>query len=178
ASIAFDEPTAVVDGNVERVLHRISGKPLAGEKLWSIANHLLDQKRPGHFNQAMMELGATVCTPRAPTCLTCPIIALCATRGEFETAPKSPPQKKRQIRCALVWRQDKVLLVQRPPNASLMPGMWDLPELASARSFPSPLFTLRHPITVTNYTVHVHRIALPPATPGKWMTVDRLPVLP
>ncbi len=60
ASIAFDEPVAVVDGNVERVLQRIAGKRLAGEELWQAANQLLDTKRPGDFNQAMMELGATV----------------------------------------------------------------------------------------------------------------------
>jgi A/G-specific adenine glycosylase len=74
ASIAFDKPVAVVDGNVERVLQRISGKRFAGEELWTAAHHLLDARRPGDFNQAMMELGATVCTPRMPTCLMCPVI--------------------------------------------------------------------------------------------------------
>jgi A/G-specific adenine glycosylase len=176
ASIAFGEPTAVVDGNVERVLRRISGKPLAGEKLWSIANHLLDQKRPGDFNQAMMELGATVCTPRAPSCLTCPVINSCATRGELEAAPKAPRQNKREISYALVCRHNKVFLVQRPLDASLMPGMWELPGRARASS--SPLFTLRHSITMTDYTVQVHRIAAPPAMPGKWVTWDRLRSLP
>ena len=73
ASIAFGQPVAVVDGNVERVLQRLSGRRLAGEELWKAANGLLDKRRPGDFNQAMMELGAVVCTPRAPACLTCPI---------------------------------------------------------------------------------------------------------
>ncbi len=68
ASIAFDEPVAVVDGNVERVLQRLSGKRLAREELWEAATQLLDVKRPGDFNQAMMELGAVMCTPRAPQC--------------------------------------------------------------------------------------------------------------
>ena len=81
ASIAFDEPVAVVDGNVERVLQRVAGKRLAGEELWTAANRLLDAKRPGDFNQAMMELGAVVCTPRAPACLTCPVID-CVRRAE------------------------------------------------------------------------------------------------
>src|SRR3954470_19142878 len=66
ASIAFGEPVAVVDGNVERVLHRISGDRLPGEKVWIAAEEGLDRERPGDFNQAMMELGATVCTPRSP----------------------------------------------------------------------------------------------------------------
>src|ERR1700686_3732793 len=92
ASIAFDEPIAVVDGNVERVLQRVSERPLGVEELWTAANHLLDAKRPGDSNQAMMELGATVCTPRAPGCLTCPVIKLCATRGELAAATKPVPQ--------------------------------------------------------------------------------------
>ena len=83
ASIAFGEAVAVVDGNVERVLQRFSGQRLAGEKFWLSAERLLDRARPGDFNQAMMELGATVCTPRAPACLTCPVVELCATRGEM-----------------------------------------------------------------------------------------------
>jgi A/G-specific adenine glycosylase len=93
ASIAFDEPVAVVDGNVERALQRMSGKRLAGEELWQAANHLLDAQRPGDFNQAMMELGAVVCTPRAPACLTCPVVEFCATRGELAATTKPVPLK-------------------------------------------------------------------------------------
>jgi A/G-specific adenine glycosylase len=78
ASIAFGEAVAVVDGNVERVLQRISGRALVGEEFWQTANELLDHERPGDFNQALMELGATVCTPRAPACLMCPVVELCA----------------------------------------------------------------------------------------------------
>ncbi|MGA8762354.1 MAG: A/G-specific adenine glycosylase, partial [Candidatus Sulfotelmatobacter sp.] len=77
ASIAFNQPVSVVDGNVERVLQRVSGKRLAGEELWETAERLLERKRSGDFNQAMMELGATVCTPRAPACLTCPVMDFC-----------------------------------------------------------------------------------------------------
>src|ERR1700722_14792268 len=139
ASIAFGEPEAVVDGNVERVLRRLSGKPLSGEKLWQAAEELLDRPRPGDFNQAMMELGATVCTPRTPSCLTCPVMELCATRGEFPAAAKAAPQKKREIHYALDLRNGagrgrKVFLVQRPPDASLMAGMWELPEIMGTAS--------------------------------------------
>ena len=137
ASIAFDEPVAVVDGNVERVLHRVSGKRLAGEELWDAANHLLDAKRPGDFNQALMELGAVVCTPRAPECLTCPVVELCATRGELAAKARQAPQKKREIHYALDIRDSEVLLVRRAPDASLMPGMWELPELASDGRVPA-----------------------------------------
>jgi A/G-specific adenine glycosylase len=73
ASIAFEQPVAVVDGNVERVVQRVQGKNLAGEGLWRTAEELLDRRRPGDFNQAVMELGATVCLPREPPCLLCPV---------------------------------------------------------------------------------------------------------
>src|SRR5208283_4378926 len=73
-SIAFGEAVAVVDGNVERVLQRLLGAMLPNHELWKQAEALLDHARPGDFNQAMMELGATVCAPRAPACLSCPVI--------------------------------------------------------------------------------------------------------
>jgi A/G-specific adenine glycosylase len=174
ASIAFDESTAVVDGNVERVLQRMAGKRLAGEELWAAANCLLDAKRPGDFNQAMMELGAVVCTPRAPACLTCPVIEMCATRGELAAADKPAPQKKRQIHYALLCRNGDVLLVQRARDAALMAGMWELPEVAGANGAAVPWLTLRHSITVTNYTVCVWQHAETAEIPGKWISRERL----
>jgi A/G-specific adenine glycosylase len=173
ASIAFDEPVAVVDGNVERVLHRVSGRRLAGEALWSAADDLLDARRPGDFNQAMMELGAVVCTPRAPECLLCPVIELCATRGELASVTKPAPQKKREIHYALHHRDGEVFLLRRAPDASLLPGMWELPEVTVEKSLTDPLFTLRHSITVTDYTVRVWRAA-PAEVSGKWIPVERL----
>jgi A/G-specific adenine glycosylase len=131
ASIAFGEAVAVVDGNVERVLERVSGRRLAQAEIWRRAEALLDRERPGDFNQAMMELGATVCTPRAPSCLMCPVIGLCATRGELAAEAKAPRQTKREIHYALDCRDGEVLLVRRPRDASLMAGMWELPELAA-----------------------------------------------
>ena len=200
ASIAFAEPVAVVDGNVERVLQRFSGKRIAGEDLWRAAEVLLDRERPGDFNQAMMELGATVCTPRAPACLTCPVVELCATRGELAGTVKAPRQKKREIHYALDMREDKVFLVQRPRDARLMAGMWELPEAvlptgAKAQSegegetaalkalrYPkakrgasaAACFTLRHSITVTDYTVRVWRMPVPSHVAGKWVPVEKL----
>ena len=179
ASIAFDEPVAVVDGNVERVLQRQSGKRLAGEELWTWANRLLEAKRPGDFNQAMMELGAVACTPRAPLCLACPLVEMCATRGELASAGKPARQKKREIHYALNYRNrdirdGEVLLVQRAGDASLMPGMWELPELASTNGEHSPAFTLRHSITVTDYTVRVWRGSASSREFGKWIPVERL----
>jgi A/G-specific adenine glycosylase len=179
ASIAFGEPVAVVDGNVERVLQRISGERLSGEELWVGAKNLLDPKRPGDFNQAMMELGATVCTPRSPACLTCPVIELCATRGELAALAKPTPQKKREIHYVLSYRNGnghgrEVFLIQRLPAASLMAGMWELPEIVGTNGSSQPAFTLRHSITVTDYVVKVWKTEDTPADAGKWIPANKL----
>jgi A/G-specific adenine glycosylase len=172
ASIAFNRPVAVVDGNVERVLQRLSGNPMGGEALWDAAGNLLDPTRPGDFNQAMMELGATVCTPRAPACLTCPVVDLCATRDELKVAAKAAPQTKREIHYLLDCHDGKVFLVQRSREASLMPGMWELPEAANGHRPPNPIFTLKHSITVTDYTVHVWP-GSSSRLRGKWIPLER-----
>jgi A/G-specific adenine glycosylase len=177
ASIAYDEPIAVVDGNVERVLERMSGKRLSGEQTWNTANHLLDQDRPGDFNQAMMELGATLCLPRQPQCLLCPVSGFCAARGELQAEAAKPRQKKRTIFFGLARRNGHVLLVQRGKTESLMPGMWELPELpSSARA--KRLLSLRHSITVTDYQVNVMEIATAQKGSGRWMSRSRLASLP
>jgi A/G-specific adenine glycosylase len=175
ASIAFGEPVAVVDGNVERVLQRVSGGLLAREKVWSEAERLLDRDRPGDFNQAMMELGATVCTPRAPQCLTCPVMGLCATRGEMAGLAKPAQQRKREIHYALDLRDGSVLLVQRPRDASLMAGMWELPEILAPGDHAKPVLTVRHSITVTDYTVRVWHGNFSDRSIGEWVRTDRLP---
>ena len=186
ASIAFGEAVAVVDGNVERVMQRLSGKRFAGAEVWDAAEELLDRERPGDFNQAMMELGATVCTPRVPACLTCPVVELCATRGELAGAAKAARQKKLEIHYSLDCRDGRVFLVQRASDASLMAGMWELPEVAESvdgtgkkripRSARNDMgsFTVRHSITVTDYTVRVWRGKTSRHNGGKWIRVDTL----
>ena len=155
ASIAFGESVAVVDGNVERVLARLFGRNVDREDAWQQAQDLLSRDRPGDFNQAMMELGATICTPRAPQCLVCPLITWCATRGAGETQPQSP-RKREQLCYALVPQKDAVLLVQRPADSSLMAGMWELPAIPQTqRNGNLPLARLRHSITDTDYDVSV-----------------------
>jgi A/G-specific adenine glycosylase len=175
ASISFGEPVAVVDGNVERVVQRISGKRLAGEELWVVANEALDTKRPGDFNQAMMELGATVCTPRSPACLTCPVLEICATRGELRATARVVSQKKREIHYLLDHREGQVYLVKRPADASLMAGMWELPEILRKNGDAGAVaYTFRHSITTTNYTVSVWRDTSPLPSGGKWIPVGQL----
>jgi A/G-specific adenine glycosylase len=177
ASIAFGEAVAVVDGNVERVLQRVVSQKLVSKDLWETAEGLLDASRPGDFNQAMMELGATVCTPRAPACLMCPVVDLCATRGELAGAGKAAKQIKREIHYALHSRPNgrskEVFLVQRPWNASLMAGMWELPQVAPPQDHEKPAFTVRHSITVTDYTVRVWETSAVQSV-GSWMGESRL----
>ena len=174
ASIAFGEPVPVVDGNVERVLQRVSGESLTRDEAWHAAGTLLTTARPGDFNQAMMELGATICLPRKPKCLICPLTEFCQTKGELPQ-PRPDTRRKREICYGLNTRRGAVWLVQRPPQLSLMPGLWELPEMA--RNDNEPLFALKHSITVTDYTVYVMRVAGPPGSRGRWVTRSRAPQL-
>jgi A/G-specific adenine glycosylase len=172
ASIAFGESIAVVDGNVERVLLRITGRPedvtAAGRKfVREQAANLVPQKRvatgsnaAGDHNQAMMELGATICLPKSPLCLQCPVYELCETRGEHATGPRGR-QTSRPVAFLLTTRKQgattEVLLERRSAAASLMPGMLELPPLPiDAVEGREPVLTVRHSITNTNYYVAVY----------------------
>lgn len=191
ASIAFGGPVAVVDGNVERVLSRLLGSRLGDEQSWQTAEELLDRPRAGDFNQAMMELGAMVCVPRQPACLMCPVIEWCVTRGELEKLQKGIRQTRTEIHYALDCRHGSVFLVQRAKDVSLMPGMWELPEIPRepklhrnhknknpTSAFSGTVLTLRHSITVTDYTVRVSQAAAPDESLGKWITRNRIAALP
>ena len=156
ASIAFGEAVAVVDGNVERVISRLRGAAVSGERTWAIAEEILSREQPGDFNQAMMELGATVCLPGEPNCGDCPVRKFCRTQGRHRARGKKVRHMKREIAYALDQASGSVLLVQRGDGESLMPGMWELPQVAPAAS-EEELFSLRHSITVTDYAVRVVR---------------------
>jgi A/G-specific adenine glycosylase len=178
ASIAFDQPVAVVDGNVERVVQRFLGKRIAREEVWQTAGAGLDARRPGDFNQAIMELGATVCLPRQPRCLLCPVADLCATRGELPTAETAHRQQKREIHFGLARRNGSVFLVQLKKQESLMAGMWELPEILPSSPHAKPMLSLRHSITVTDYAVAVREISRPSGFAGKWIPISRLESTP
>lgn len=154
ASIAFGEAVPVVDGNVQRVITRLSGEDRAD--IWQQAAILLSRKRPGDFNQAMMELGATVCTPRSPQCLLCPIATWCATRG-VESRPTQPKRQRKQLRYIFAQRNGRVLLLQRAAEAKLMASMWELPNVAPVLPLlpRQELAKFRHSITNTDYDVTV-----------------------
>jgi A/G-specific adenine glycosylase len=205
ASIAFGESIAVVDGNVERVLLRLTGRAevktaAARAFVQQKATALVPRRRTGEginvagdHNQAMMELGATICLPRAPLCLNCPVFSMCKTRGEHITPPRAV-QLSRPAAYLLNLRKrgtaTEVLLELRADDASLMPGMYELPPLPlDAVQGREPLLRLRHAITNTNYYVQIFaahgsddsglRRSVPAANSDlHWVPTNRLGSLP
>jgi A/G-specific adenine glycosylase len=201
-SIGFGSRLPVLDGNVARVLARLSARPLVVKRpadartLWAMAEALLPEARatrasrrgrpggtadPGEWNQAMMELGATVCTPRAPRCDACPLRGQCLAHalGRPEAFPpaaarRAPERVRRAI--ALIERRGRMLVVRR--EGALLDGLWEPPgvELSSGQAAGAALaralerlgiraqltdssVRLRHAITHRSITVEVWRAA-------------------
>ena len=186
ASIAFELPHAVVDGNVVRVISRLMASDPGRKQIIETAGRLLDRLHAGDFNQAMMELGATVCLPKNPHCLLCPVAKLCRARelgvqDQFPT-PKVKGKNK-QIERSLFWieRRGKVLAWQRPAHARLMPGFWELPEQEQlpAVSATEELGAFRHGITFHDYQIKLWRAMAPAEFGGcQWLDIGKLTQLP
>jgi A/G-specific adenine glycosylase len=192
-SIAFDLPFAVLDGNVLRVVARVAndGADISAartrERFREIAQRWLDPRLPGHFNQALMELGATVCLPRNPLCLVCPLAGCCRARQEG-TAAQLPVKlrKTEPIRLngtlLVVRNRGRILLRQRHAAASRMAGFWDLPapeDLPAAR-LGARIGEIRHTITHHHYTLEVRSATarLPDADGFRWFTVAQIAEIP
>jgi A/G-specific adenine glycosylase len=174
ASIAFGLPEAVVDGNVARVLSRLyaveglPGEPARERLLWAHASRLVQGERPGDFNQAVMELGATVCRVAQPSCLLCPVRTHCQAllQGKVDVLP--PPraaQPRQQLRLAVaVARRRGRLLLGRRPARGLFGGLWELPSVELADGAEAPrahraLVALLGPGTrVAGALEEVHRV--------------------
>ncbi|MCP3978746.1 MAG: A/G-specific adenine glycosylase [bacterium] len=145
SSIAFDREEAILDGNVRRVLSRLFavGAPAARaeRRLWELAGELVRGPRPGDLNQALMELGATVCRPRDPICATCPAGGDCRALA-LEQIERYPPPRPRpeivavRVGVAAVFRAGRVLL-ERPTQASPLRGTWDLPAIELGPTAPA-----------------------------------------
>ena len=147
AAIAFDAPETVVDGNVERVTTRLFAvtEPLPGAKrrLAALAATLTPARRPGDFAQAMMDLGATVCTPRTPRCAQCPMAGFCRARalGIAAELPAKAPKAAKPVRQGVVYiarRPDGALLVETRPPRGLLGGMPGFPTTDWAEEAPAP----------------------------------------
>jgi A/G-specific adenine glycosylase len=136
AAIAFDHPAVPVDGNIERVITRLfaveEGLPAAKPAIKRLAASLLPAKRSGDFAQAMMDLGATICSPRRPTCVLCPWDRACAAnaRGDQETFPHKVPKREGKLRRGAAFvalRDDASVLLRRRPENGLLGGMSEVP---------------------------------------------------
>jgi A/G-specific adenine glycosylase len=199
-SIAYGKPLAVLDGNVARVLSRLYAifvhfKSAPGqEKLWRLAIDLLSPRRPGDFNQAMMELGATVCLPRQPRCPECPLRRDCEAyaRNEVENYPpvrrKPAPVVRRFLAVGIEDSVGRCLMVRRPQSAKWLAGFWELPmwEQESDDMPPGILLgkrigMVRHTITENRINVSVFSATLQgkKAFPsGRWIAPGDLASLP
>jgi A/G-specific adenine glycosylase len=201
ASMAFGLPHAVVDGNVLRVVARVendasdiaSGR--TRERFREVAQSWLDPRSPGLYNQALMELGATVCLPRNPQCLVCPLAERCRARAEG-TAGQLPVKlrKTAPVRIEgvlLIVRRGRgdslrILLRQRQPDARRMAGFWDLPSpgdlpgVREGRDFGE----IRHTITHHHYSLNVRsgasraRATAYPDPPFRWFTPAQCAEIP
>lgn len=137
-SIAFQKKYAVVDGNVIRVLARYYGieddirKSTTKKRIQELANELIPSGNPGDFNQAVMELGATVCSPGNPDCGLCPLSAECiaANTAQTDVIPYKSPSKKiphHQIAVGLILNEKSELLIALRPNDGMLGGLWEFP---------------------------------------------------
>jgi A/G-specific adenine glycosylase len=192
SSIAFGLPHAVMDGNVARVLSRLA--PELGDiksetvrkRLRALAERLLDRRRPGEFNQAMMELGATVCLPKRPLCERCPIRLYCEARkqgleNQLPVRGARPSADQRAKKLLVIEKAGKVLFWQRPAESSRLAQFWELPEREQLPDAKVTDFagTFRHTIVNTTYLVEVCRASVPSPPNGfRWIEKSSLGDVP
>lgn len=135
-SAAFNAPTPILDGNVKRILARLialqrpPGRALA--RLWQLSEAVLPHDNPRDFNQALMDLGATVCTPHRPACFSCPWQFACHAYNqnvqlEIPMTETRSPLPHKQIGVAVVWNQHGQVLIDRRPQQGLLGGLWEFP---------------------------------------------------
>jgi A/G-specific adenine glycosylase len=195
SSIAFGQPHAVLDGNVLRVVARVEADPsdissgATRDRFRAVAQLWLGRHNPAVFNQALMELGATVCLPRNPQCSLCPVAVDC--RANVTLSAAQYPVKLRRVRpvrleatLLVVRNRGRVLLRRREAGESRMAGFWDLPspqDLPHAR-IKAPIGDFRHTITHHHYTFTVLGASLPQSNPVRgnlgWCSPAQLSEIP
>lgn len=168
ASIAFGLPHAVVDGNVRRVVTRLTNDGAADVQ--AVADSLLDRKNPGQSNQALMELGALICLPGIPLCQACPVARLCeanrhGTQEELPPKRERPAVKRIALKLLVIRRRGKILLV---PSTRVR-GFWDLPEPFEGARLANKIGVFRHSILNRQYNFEVwEALARTVPTPSRW----------
>ena len=193
ASIAFDLPHAALDGNAIRVFARLTNNrgdvksTITRQRLQSVAAGCLDPQRPGDFNQAVMELGATVCVPRTPKCLVCPVLDECIARRlgvQNELPVKSAEVVREQIEQTVyvIERRGKLLMCQRGQHSKRMQGFWELPDNGSLQNAVpgEKVGHFRHTITHHDYLVTVRRASVRQVPADHkwcdWNELEKIPV--
>jgi A/G-specific adenine glycosylase len=184
-SAAFNQPIPILDGNVKRVLARLVALSVppakALDRLWQLSETLLDPQNPCDFNQALMDLGATLCTPKNPGCLLCPWRVSCQAyqlgkQSELPMSETRSPLPHKQIGVAAIWNEDRQVLIDRRPAEGLLGGLWEFPggkiepgetveacikreiqeELGIEIEVGEPLIRVEHAYTHFRVTLHVH----------------------
>jgi A/G-specific adenine glycosylase len=191
ASIAFNQPHAAVDGNVMRVVSRVTddggeiSSPVTKARFTEAAQLLLDRARPGDFNQAMMELGATVCIPRAPRCGECPVSRFCDARATGRESQLPVKLKKNASRdvpldLALLRNASGLFLIQRAADERRLAGFWELPPknlFPRWRGRVAARFT--HQIVNDRFRISAFEGSTPKVLPpGKWFAPAELEAIP
>ncbi len=193
ASIAFNEPAAVVDGNVERVFcrlldWRVAPEPKLKKPMQALADQFLAKTAPGDFNQAVMELGQTVCTKSSPKCSSCPLTAECQSYANQsqELAPATKPRREKvdiKMTLGIFQRRGKTLLIRRTTDARFLKNSWGFPTFfnsgkslkADGFNFPQPapqaaLGQIKHNITHHRITADV--VSFREEDPGGFTQVE------
>lgn len=205
AAIAYDAPTLPIDGNIERVVSRLFALdeelPAAKPRLRELADSIKPAHRFGDFAQALMDLGATICTPKKPACSLCPWNDVCVARkrGDQETFPRKAPKREgalRQGAAFVVLREDGRILLQRRPAKGLLGGMSEVPgsawradfDLAEARTSAPKLGKRLHwrrragavnhifthfPLALTVFVARAEK-GTKPTKGGRWASIDKL----
>jgi A/G-specific adenine glycosylase len=174
SSIAFGLPHAAIDGNVRRVMIRLTNS--ASADVGSVAEQLLDRSDPGRSNQALMELGAVVCLPRAPLCRACPVADQCEAL-RHGTVDQLPPAR---VKPAAVRRERTLLVIRRGEQILLAPcaqvqGFWDLPDFFPGARLGAVVGVFRHSITNSRYICKVSEATARSGPPGaRWFPYGRL----
>jgi A/G-specific adenine glycosylase len=186
-SIAFGLPLAVLDGNVMRVLARLLAlpddisRPATRTKLQEIADQFLDERDPSTHNQAVMELGATVCLPRQPMCLICPLQAGCRGRSHAEDFPvKSRVPQVRRAETVAILKHGKSFYCEQVPAGKPWHGLWRFPDFDPVRMVPGDEIA-RLKYGITKYAVTMQAISAKwksrvPAA-GRYLTVEQMQAL-
>jgi A/G-specific adenine glycosylase len=188
AAFAFDQPAALVDANIARVLARVFAirEPIDGSAglaaVWERAEKLQPGRGGRAFNGGLMEIGALVCTPRAPRCEVCPVTEFCAARamGIEEQLPAKKPRRRTarmEERCALITRDGHVMLEQQ--NGSRWRGLWKLPALERIPER-KPDLVMEYPFTHHRVTLSVYRQRAGGAVGEnrQWHAISRLADVP